>query len=105
MERSMIRKLTTVAVVLAAALSYPETAGSQAAHSCADRSEMVEFLARNYSEKLSAVGLINQKAIIEVYVGESGSWTMLVTNVNGQSCMVLSGEGWQSVPVLPETKT
>lgn len=61
MERSMIRRLTQ-AMVLGAALAYPQAAGSQAVHSCADRSEMVEFLARNYSEKLSAVGLINQKA-------------------------------------------
>jgi hypothetical protein len=36
-----------------------------------------------------------QAAIFEVFVSASGTWTILMTDVKGQSCILAAGEGWE----------
>jgi type IV secretory pathway VirB2 component (pilin) len=86
-------------------IAHPHPAASQMMRSCAGRSEIVKFLDSNFAEKLTAVGLINQNAILEVYAAKSGTWTLIVTNVNGVSCVLLSGESWETMPTLPGLAT
>ncbi|TCU27885.1 hypothetical protein EV130_103290 [Rhizobium azibense] len=104
MKRNMIRGL--LAVILATLVfAHPHSAASQMMRSCADRSEVVKFLDKNFAEKLTAVGLINQNAILEVYAAKSGTWTLIVTDVHGVSCFLLSGDSWETIPVPPGLDT
>jgi len=103
MVRKLIRILTGAALMALAAIAHP--AAAQPVLNCAEHSKIVEFLGSHYSETLLAVGLINETAILEVYASESGSWTMLVTNVSGRSCVVFAGQNWETVPVGPGVKT
>ncbi|MGK6313950.1 hypothetical protein [Neorhizobium sp. DT-125] len=105
MKRSMVRGPIKAILFLAGLVAYPAAAASQAVLGCAEHSQIVEFLSSNYAEKLSAAGLVNPKTIIEIYVGENGSWTLLVTNAGGLNCILLSGESWQTIPVLPGTRS
>jgi hypothetical protein len=103
MVRNTILNVMGTAVITLAVTAHP--AAAQAAFNCAEHSKVVESLGSRYSETLKAVGLINPAAILEVYASESGSWTMLVTSVDGDSCVVFAGENWETLPVDPGMKT
>ncbi|MGV1761281.1 hypothetical protein [Rhizobium sp. P44RR-XXIV] len=103
MKRTMFYRLMATAV-LASAILYPGVAASQATLACAKRVDMIAFLGDNLSEKLSAVGKLDPNTIVEIYVAESGSWTMMVSDASGRSCIILNGERWESIPVLPGPK-
>ena len=47
---------------------------------------------------------INPQAILEVYAADNGSWTLIVTDVNGRSCVILAGKSWETLPALPMPK-
>jgi hypothetical protein len=97
----MARKLIRILTGAALALAHPAAAQLN----CAEHSKIVEFLGSHYSETLLAVGLINEAAVLEVYASERGSWTIVVTNVSGRSCVVFAGQNWEAVPVGPGVKT
>lgn len=103
MVRKMIRNLAGTALLALAAMANP--AAAQQVLNCTEHSKIVEFLGSHYSETLSSVGLINQAAILEVYVSQEGTWTMIVTNVNGNSCVVFAGDNWETLSVPPGFKT
>lgn len=76
--------------------------------SCADWREFTEHLEKNYGEVVVGVGLVGGgRTMLEVYASESGSFTVLATTAGGPTCMVATGEGWQSIkprPPKPEEK-
>ncbi len=34
------------------------------------------------------------------FKGDTGSWTVVVTDTQGRSCLVVNGESWTQVPLL-----
>ncbi|OCO98185.1 MULTISPECIES: hypothetical protein [unclassified Ensifer] len=104
MVRKAIRGLALAALLAVGVTARPVPAVSQAPINCADRSEVIEFLARQYREKPAATAQINPHAIMEIYAADNGSWTLIVTDVNGRSCVILAGKNWESLPALPIPK-
>jgi hypothetical protein len=74
------------------------TAFAQIEKQCAPHAEVVKVLDAKYQERQRAVGLINEKAMMEVYISEKGTWTMVVTNEIGMSCIMATGEAWDEMP-------
>ena len=35
---------------------------------------------------------------MEVYISPRGTWTMVVTNENGVTCVLAAGEAWDELP-------
>ncbi|MBB3288580.1 MULTISPECIES: hypothetical protein [Rhizobium] len=103
MKRTMLYRLLSMAL-MSSAILFPGVAGSQAMLVCAQRFDIVAFLGDNLSEKLSAVGKLDPNTIVEIYAAESGSWTLLITDASGRSCIILSGDNWESIPALPGPK-
>lgn len=63
---------------------------------CQPRSVFVEHLKEEYDEHPQALGLTNDARLIEVFATPDGkTWTMLITNARGISCVVVSGQNWQ----------
>lgn len=62
---------------------------------CAQRAEMVKSLSDKYRESPTAIGQVNGDAVIEVFVSRTGTWTILATGTDGQSCVVSAGENWE----------
>jgi len=62
------------------------------------------MLAKKYQERRVAVGVTSAGGLVEVLTSaDGGTWTILVTAPNGQSCIVSAGEGWRVVtPQEPE---
>ncbi|MDX3925520.1 MAG: hypothetical protein QHC90_06890 [Shinella sp.] len=98
MLRDMVRGLAKAVLLAAMAISFPPAAFPQPLQNCAMRSDVLDFLGGQYSERLAAIGVIGERSVLEVHVAESGTWTVVITNVAGISCIVFSGEGWQAIP-------
>lgn len=88
MVRNVVRGLSLAVLLTAAVTAYPHTADSQAVVNCAERSQVIELLTRQYEEKQAAVGQINPQAVMELYAADGGSWTLIVTDVSGRSCVI-----------------
>jgi hypothetical protein len=71
------------------------TSTAVAQMACAPRSDIVSKLAVKYKEEQIAMGLGDDGRLIEVFVSISGSFTILISYSNGQSCIAAAGEGWQ----------
>lgn len=104
MGRNVIHGLARAVILAAAVTAYPDPSASQAAASCAQRSDVIEFLLRQYQEKPAGIGLINPHAMMEFYAADSGTWTLVVTDVTGRSCVILAGTGWEALPPQPVPK-
>ena len=85
-------------------------AGTTPAHAanCAKREMVVDRLASKYSEQLTAGGLQGSQrttAVVEVWSSEeTGTFTVILTNAHGVSCIVASGTDWHSGKVVVQPK-
>jgi len=82
-------------IVLCAAAAF-SAAPAVAAEQCAARGDMVKALGEKFHESAAAVGMVNPNVVLEVFVSEQGTWTILATDTQGQSCVLSAGEGWES---------
>jgi len=91
-------------LVLAASAAFFMPAPAQGAPSCASHDEALALLRNKYQERRVAVGVTSAGGLVEVLSSkDGGTWTILVTAPNGQSCIVSAGEGWRVVkPEEPE---
>ena len=67
---------------------------------CAERTSITKQLSKKYSEKPVALGIAHNGGVVEVWSSLSGnSWTILITMPDGLTCMVTSGESWETLPI------
>ena len=73
---------------------------------CGDHDEIVAALAVGYEESRIGIGLSNAGGMIEVYTSPRGTWTMLLTTPDGQTCMIGAGDNWDGIaPPIEGTDT
>ncbi len=61
---------------------------------CVDRAAMLDHLAAEYGEQLTAVKMIENFGLVEVLKSLSkGTWTIILTKPSGISCVLAAGEG------------
>jgi hypothetical protein len=70
---------------------------AQAAVPCGDRTKLIAMLDTKYSETLSNVGVTGQSQLVEVYVSDKGSFTVVMTNNKGVSCVIAAGDSWEKL--------
>ncbi len=92
----MLRKLTTALGTMMLVL-LANDATAQAV--CAERAELVSRLEKGYAESPRSLGLASNGAVFEVFISAKGTWSLLVTLPNGQSCLVAAGEAWENLPL------
>jgi hypothetical protein len=61
---------------------------------CESRSVVVELLAQNYGEVQVGYGFDPRGVIIEVFVSEAGTWSLLITDPLGKMCLLTAGTDW-----------
>ena len=68
---------------------------------CLPRASAVTELGSRYDEQVSGRGLVEGgRAMVEVFVSETGSWTIVLTDTGGRSCLVASGGEWSTVSLV-----
>ncbi len=90
-------KIKTVVNGLALTLvtSIATSSMAAAAPICKDRKAALEVLQAKSSEAPVAMGVDANGRLLEVLTNEDGkTWTIMVTQPGGDSCIVASGEGW-----------
>ena len=101
MTTMQVKTMLLAAGVLLGAASLVE---AQNARNCAPRDKVVERLAGKYGETRQSIGLGHNNAVMEVYAsGDTGTWTITVTMANGLTCLVASGQAFETLAeALPE---
>jgi hypothetical protein len=92
-HRFSFRWIRIAAIGAALALS---TLPAQAQLVCGGHDDVIAGLAHAFQQRQIGYGVVGQAAIVEIYVSASGTWTMLITDVTGQSCILATGEGWEN---------
>jgi hypothetical protein len=83
----------------AAVLLSPSLAEAQMAF-CGNRSAMIDALKAKYKESRQALGIAGSNSVVELYISEAGTWTMLVTSPEGRTCVMAAGHSWDGKPTL-----
>lgn len=71
---------------------------------CGEHPEVVKNLGQKYSEKPVSMGLGNNGSMIEIFASKKGTFTIVVTRPDGKSCLVATGESWESITNSFENK-
>lgn len=95
----MSRCALTAAAIAALAGSLSTAALAQQMV-CGERQHLVSHLGRAYSEQPANVGVAATGNLIEVLTSDGGTWTILVTDPKGVTCVVAAGESWETLPRL-----
>lgn len=83
-------------------LSMLITSAASAQAVCGKREDIVKQLEEKYGETRNGMGVQQGRGVVEVYSSaETGSWTILVTNARGMSCLMAAGEAWENEDPKP----
>ncbi len=62
---------------------------------CMNHKNLVSFLSDRYSEAPRALGLVEDRGLMEVYVSDKGTWTIVLTTAQGIACILAAGDTWE----------
>jgi hypothetical protein len=94
-----MRKMLGLACALLFGTLSASVVQAQSQSQCGPHDAIIKVLNAKFQENQRAIGLINEKAMMEVYISPQGTWTMVVTNEAGMSCVLATGEGWDEMPI------
>jgi hypothetical protein len=98
----MTRDILAASLGFGALLAATGPAFSQSAGACAMRQHVIDRLASAYGETRQSIGLGANNQVVEVFASaETGTWTITVTNPNGLTCLVASGQAYEAVAEAP----
>ena len=89
-------KCAVALAALAVILGWSVLAGAQGGP-CLPRADAITKLQRQYHEQQIGIGVASRGSlVIELFVSDSGSWTILMTRADGISCVAAAGENWST---------
>ena len=93
-----------VLVAIAATLFLGASGAFAQSQQCEQRQKVLGHLAQKYHEMPVAVGVTSSGGLVEVLsTGDGDTWTIIVSQPNGMSCLVAAGEGWRTLEVDENT--
>lgn len=93
-----LNDMMALTVATSAAILMAGRADAQSV--CGPHDQVVAQLGQVYDETRQSLGLAGNGTVIEVFASEAGTWTILITDTNGQSCMAAAGEAWQTMAAV-----
>lgn len=97
-----IRRVLTGVAAAAALWLSPGVVDQASAQSmkCGDHRMMISTLSKKFKESRQGIGLVSNHQMVELFVSEKGSWTVLFTRPNGLSCIGAVGRHWEQMPKM-----
>ena len=89
----------SLAALFAAISLISNVKAVEAAPQCGDHDKIVDVLGHKFKEERRVMGVVNSTAVMEIFMSPQGTWTMVITDTSGMSCITAAGEEWQDVPV------
>lgn len=68
---------------------------------CAPRDDVIAHLATHYAETRRGIGIAANDTVLEIFASDTGSWTIVITTAQGLTCLVASGEGFETIAAPP----
>ncbi len=93
-------KKALIGAALAFVVSFGISGEPAYAQACSKHKDIVENLKNKYQEKQQGYGLIGGVAIMELFVSDKGTWTIIITQQNGIACIVAAGNDWEQLPEI-----
>ena len=91
-----LRAAALAAFLLAATVWSTSAAGQM---SCGPRNGLADQLKQRFGETRQALGVSTDgQRIVELFMRPGGSWTIVVTDIHGRSCILFAGENWTQAP-------
>jgi hypothetical protein len=91
----MMRYFLTACALTLATPAFAET-------TCMQRDELANALADQYGEQQRFVGLSADSNLFELWVSPGGSFTLLLTGPNGQTCVIIAGQAGNIIAPQPQ---
>ena len=98
--RKTVFAATVATMVLSGTSFMSEDADARTAR-CGSHKDVVAFLGTKYKETRIGMGLINAGQMMELYMSEQGSWTILITRPDGVTCFGPVGKNWMHIKAKP----
>lgn len=95
-----------LALAAGALIVAANAAQAQSPRNCGPRELVVERLASAYGEQRRSIGMGANNQVMEVFASsETGSWTITVTLPTGMTCLIATGQSFESLAEaeLPST--
>ena len=99
MEKKYIRFLIFITAIVVGIVIGMLVRPAHAQPVCALRDTVLAGLEKRYKEEPVAMGLASNGMVIEVLASPSGSFTIILTQTSGMSCVMADGEAWENVPL------
>ena len=65
---------------------------------CGSHQSISDSLKKSDTEAPGSMGLTASGGIIEVFASQEGTWTIVITQPNGTSCLIAVGLDWENLP-------
>ena len=62
---------------------------------CATHEKLAGILNEKFGEQKLGMGLAGQTAMVELFVSDKGTFTLVATNTSGVACIVGAGDSWE----------
>ena len=66
---------------------------------CGAHDSVNKSLTTKFKEARRIMGVVNASAVMEIFLSPQGTWTVLVTDTVGTTCVIATGQDWQEVPI------
>ncbi len=90
----MLRSVVILLGVLFILYPFNPAVAQQA---CGERAKFMNKLEEAFAERPIAMGLTEKGAVLEVFASQHGSWTFLITLPSGLTCVVATGQSWETL--------
>ncbi len=102
--RSVISIGLSVLVFAAMMVSFQVTEAT-AQNACFERGALIKHLNGKFDEAPIAAGLAANGSVLEVFTSPDGvTWTIVLTQPDGATCVMASGESWMGIPLPKKGK-
>ena len=68
---------------------------AQAQLMCGPHADVTGKLSALYDERQTAIGMARNGQLLEIFVADDGTWTILLSRPDGVTCLMISGDHWQ----------
>ncbi len=76
-------------------------ASAEAQMKCELRDKALSQLEMQHDERVVGRGLTtDQRGMVELLTSEDGSWSVVVTDTRGRTCLLATGQDWSAVRML-----
>ena len=65
---------------------------------CGTHSAVSDNLKKSYAEVPVSMGVTIGGGVIGVYASPKVTWTLVITQPNGVSCLIAAGQDWEELP-------